>query len=354
MRCLNTRRLNERKSGELTSCSNSYRKDNVKYKLYKMATIVVLGGCGGMARYAVRFFLLEKYRPLISKLIIADLNIKGAQEFTRSLQDDRVETVRMDVCDNKALVALLETCEIVANFVGPFYKFASLVMSAAIEANCHYLDIMDDTQPTLDTLEFDAKMKAIDKIGIVGIGASPGLTNVLVRHAMNLLDRDSSTDVVISWGDCFNAERDGRLPPKPPQSWMSWLTEGVYVTYALLKTFYQRMTGRVPMAVSSHFVEMVRSNVKTWLDGKLSEKPALTPVRGLFFPNLAHTWNAYYVNHPENVTLGHAFPNLRSACNLLNLDSSDLNDLKSNIVKPLDEGSMSMATAALLLENVEN
>ena len=54
---------------------------------------------------------------------------------------------------------------------------------AAIEAGAHYLDICDDWEPTLDMLELGERARARGVTAVIGMGASPGLTNLLAMKA---------------------------------------------------------------------------------------------------------------------------------------------------------------------------
>ena len=78
--------------------------------------------------------------------------------------------------------------DVVINTVGPFFKFGPPVLEAAIECGCHYLDINDDWEPTVEMLKYndDASNKGVT--AILGMGASPGLTNMLGAAALKELD----------------------------------------------------------------------------------------------------------------------------------------------------------------------
>lgn len=71
------------------------------------------------------------------------------------------------------------------------------VLDACIEAGRDYLDICNDADTTGEMLARDAAARAAGVRALVGMGASPGLTNVLVRVGVEWLG--GADEVSISW-----------------------------------------------------------------------------------------------------------------------------------------------------------
>ena len=67
-----------------------------------------------------------------------------------------------------------------------------------IEAKKPYFDICDDWRPTLELLELSDKAKKAGITAIIGIGASPGLTNLMAVLAYNELDEVD--EIITGWG----------------------------------------------------------------------------------------------------------------------------------------------------------
>ena len=82
----------------------------------------------------------------------------------------------------------MEKVDVVINTVGPFYKYGPPVLESAIDRSCHYLDINDDWEPTLEMLQLHDKATSKSVTAILGMGASPGLTNMLGAAAIQELD----------------------------------------------------------------------------------------------------------------------------------------------------------------------
>jgi saccharopine dehydrogenase-like NADP-dependent oxidoreductase len=111
--------------------------------------VVVLGGAGGMARPAI-----ERAGRLdgIDEVVVADLDGDRAAAVAAAVGGPtRWEVV--DATDGAGLTALLDPADVVMNFVGPYYRFGVGPLRAAVDAGCHYLDVCDDWEPTLELLD---------------------------------------------------------------------------------------------------------------------------------------------------------------------------------------------------------
>ena len=155
--------------------------------------VLALGGSGGMGRYAVQS--LYKHSK-IKKIYVADINADAAKDFSSNFSD-KVESIGLDVTKHESLLEVMSQVDIAVNTTGPFFKFAEPILSAAIETNCHYFDICDDWEPTEKMFLLDDKAKNAGITAILGLGASPGLTNILAYMAM--LELDDISKVYTGW-----------------------------------------------------------------------------------------------------------------------------------------------------------
>lgn len=86
---------------------------------------------------------------------------------------------------------------LVANFAGPYHRTATAVLDACIDTGCDYLDICDEAHATLAMLARDEEARAAGIRALIGMGSSPGVTNVLVRAARDWLGE--ADEVSLSW-----------------------------------------------------------------------------------------------------------------------------------------------------------
>jgi len=153
-------------------------------------------GCGEMARPAIQD--LVKY-GVFSRLTVASRHPARAEAFLASLPPHRtrLETAAVDVLDRDALVRLMRGQDAVCNLAGPNYQNAVAIGRAAIGAGVPLVDVSDDWAATLELLDLHAEAVRAGITIVVGLGASPGITNVLARYGADKLDRVE--EVRTSW-----------------------------------------------------------------------------------------------------------------------------------------------------------
>lgn len=90
---------------------------------------------------------------------------------------------------------VLETTSLVINMAGPYYKTGFTILDAAIETKTNYLDICDDADITLPMLDRDARAERAGISALIGMGSSPGTTNILIRSAVDHLGPVDDVDI---------------------------------------------------------------------------------------------------------------------------------------------------------------
>ena len=144
--------------------------------------ILAIGSCGSMGRYAMR---AAQNFSSIDKIVIADIDKESAESFAATL-NQKVSAMQLDVNDGNALKKAMKDINIVVNTCGPYFKFAAPILKAAISSGCNYIDICDDWEPTIDMMQLDAEAKSAGISATIGLGASPGHTNLM--KVINALD----------------------------------------------------------------------------------------------------------------------------------------------------------------------
>ena len=239
--------------------------------------VLAIGGSGGMGRHAVS--LIQSFGSVL-EIIVADLNESSANSFAAEM-NSKVSAIGLDVNDTEAMRRAMQNVDIVINTSGPFYRFGVPILQAAINEGCNYLDICDDWEPTIKMLELDQLAKTAGVTAIVGLGASPGISNILALIAMQELDKVSS--VFTGW------DLGGAQPEEESSQ------EGLN-------------------AAMLHGIEQMTGKVQIYRDGAIELTRPLAPVP-VHYPGKS-TFKGYIFGHPEAVTFPHNYPTLTKSINL--------------------------------------
>ncbi|MEO3976623.1 saccharopine dehydrogenase NADP-binding domain-containing protein [Streptomyces sp. CAU 1734] len=249
--------------------------------------ILALGGPGAMGAVAVR---VAAGIPGVTEIVVADRRPEAARELVHRLAGSGVpmRPLRVDVTDAAALRAALEDADAVLNTVGPYYRFGMTVLRAAIAAGTHYLDICDDWEPTRRMLGLDREARAAGVCAVVGMGASPGVSNLLAARAAGRLDH--LQDLYTAWPVDVSSDRSrGDEQLVDPD-------------------------GR-PSAAAVHWMEQISGKAAVVSEGRLVHRRPLLPVTLTVAEGRSGT--AYTVGHPEPVTLHRSFRPAGESANLM-------------------------------------
>jgi saccharopine dehydrogenase-like NADP-dependent oxidoreductase len=162
-----------------------------------MAKVTVLGGCGAVGSVAVRTLVQSGD---FSEVVIGDWNVDKAQGMAAAL-GPAVSAVQCDARDSRSVRAAVEGSDVVLNCVGPFYSTVKPILNAVVEAGIDYVDVCDDVDVTLDILAMDEQVRQAGVAALIGMGSSPGLTNIIARMAAEmLLESVESIDIFHTHG----------------------------------------------------------------------------------------------------------------------------------------------------------
>ncbi len=163
-----------------------------------MSKVTVLGGCGAVGSVAVKTLIKH---PEFSEVVIADHNIEKAKSMAKESGGKRVTAAAFDALDVQSVKSAIQGSSVVLNCVGPFYNTVKPVLAAVLESGINYVDICDDVDVTLDILKMDAQAKKAGIGAVIGMGSSPGVTNLLGKLAAEqLLDETDSVDIFHTHG----------------------------------------------------------------------------------------------------------------------------------------------------------
>src|SRR5579883_3027950 len=151
-----------------------------------------------MGRITVRA-LAEDAR--VTQVTVAGLRQEAAERVVAWLGQGRekARAVACDVRDHDALVGQLRGAQVLLNATD--YPFNLDVMRAALAARVHYADLGGLFHMTRRQYELHDAFQEAGLTAVLGIGSTPGITNILARVAADQLDRVDRLDVRIGSGD---------------------------------------------------------------------------------------------------------------------------------------------------------
>ena len=144
-----------------------------------MSKILVLGGCGAVGSVAARTLANHE---AIERVVIGDVRKEEASKLAAEL-GPKASARRVDVLSSQDLEAALAEVDVVLNCTGPFYRFVKPVLDAALRLEMPYVDICDDVDVTEEILGWSERAEEAGVTALIGMGNSPGLTNLLALLA---------------------------------------------------------------------------------------------------------------------------------------------------------------------------
>jgi lysine 6-dehydrogenase len=230
---------------------------------------LVLGGAGAVCKETTRD--LAAFSDF-EEIVVADYNLEAVTRLVGSIGDERLKALFFNAEDEAAMVELFRGFDIVVN--GLPFKYDLPVNQACVEAGVNGLDLSSDDP------QFELHEQALKKdvLFVPGVGATPGITNMMVRRAADVLDRLDEVEIYFAAFRC--------LAPAP----------------GLLQTTLWEFNPE----------EAERSQVY-FQDGAWQATPPLTGEVAVCFHDQIGVQNVYYVPHDEANTLPRSFPTLRRA-----------------------------------------
>jgi saccharopine dehydrogenase-like NADP-dependent oxidoreductase len=228
---------------------------------------VLVLGCGEMGEKAIED--IYQYGPF-DEMGIGCRSLDKANTIITRLKGNpiRITAIPIDLNNDEALVALMKEYEVVVNCVGPNYKYEYPIARMAIAAKVNLVDINDDYETTLKMLELDEEARVAGITVVLGMGASPGVNNILVRAAADQLDEVDEIHT-------------------------AWV-----------------MSGADPggLALSYHLLYSLSRNALTFQDGRLLSVRSFVDGRErIDFPEPVGSMDVFHIGHPEPITLSRYF-----------------------------------------------
>ncbi|HZA81825.1 MAG TPA: saccharopine dehydrogenase NADP-binding domain-containing protein [Actinomycetes bacterium] len=232
--------------------------------------VVVVGGAGAMGRWTVRDLTESEG---VEQVVVADLDGSRAREAAGwaaaragSNGTARVAGMALDAADGQALRRALDGADVVCNCA--VHATNVPVMEACADTGTHYVDLGGLFHTTRRQLALHDRFVAAGVTAVVGMGGSPGTTNVLAALAGRGLEVVEEVEVRLGVADFAPS-----AAPVP-----------------------------VPYAIGTVLDEFAVPAM-TFRDGRLVEVPAMSEPEELDFPAPVGRVRVGHTLHSELATL---------------------------------------------------
>lgn len=159
--------------------------------------VIIIGGSGAMAQVVLRD-LLHFADPV--SVTLADLR-------PVAVHDPRVTSVVVDVKDEESTARLVDGHDVLLNCAT--YYLNLHVMRAALKARVPYADLGGLYHGTMKQFELQRDFVRADLPAVLGMGSTPGITNVMAGAMARKMDRVDELHVRVA---CQDQSASGPLP----------------------------------------------------------------------------------------------------------------------------------------------
>lgn len=270
--------------------------------------VLALGGAGDMGRAVLR--VVSEF-PEVERITVADIDAAAATTTATSL-GAKARTLELDVLDATGMDKALAEADVVLNTCGPFFRYGLTILKASIAAGKPYFDMCDDPEPTLGMFTHDRAARNNQTLAVIGLGATPGLTNLLALTAYRQLDEVERLYACWNVDGQIAAAEFGYEYRRTSAAYIHWMSQ---------------LTGDI---------SVYRSGART-LEKPLSGVTIRYPGRG--------KRQLYRCGQPEGVTLGRNFPELLDTGNLMVL-SGPLRIYLTALAGRVNSGKLNVEQAA--------
>jgi saccharopine dehydrogenase-like NADP-dependent oxidoreductase len=182
---------------------------------------------------------------------------------------NKVQMMELDASNTEAVARVIKAEKVETVMNCAWYQTNLAVMDACLKGGAHYTDLGGFFDTCLKQLEHDKDWKDAGLNATIGLGSTPGLTNVAGAAGFAKLDTVDTINIYCTWGNT--------LPVKEP-GWPGYS----------IRTVLDEFTQEPVM----------------WLDGKHVKQPVLSGETTVIMQEPIGKVTAYYVKHSEPATLG--------------------------------------------------
>jgi saccharopine dehydrogenase-like NADP-dependent oxidoreductase len=227
---------------------------------------LVLGASGQIGAYGVQDLVEFAKLDVIASSRKLD-NVKRAM--TDVKLGNKVQLMELDASNTEAVAKVIKAERVDTVMNCAWYQTNLAVMDACLKGGAHYTDLGGFFDTCLKQLDHDKEWKDAGLNATIGLGSTPGLTNVGAAAGSAKLDTVDTINIYCAWGNT--------LPVKEP-GWPGYS----------IRTVLDEFTQEPVM----------------WLEGKHVKQPVLSGETTVTMQEPIGKVVAYYVKHSEPATLG--------------------------------------------------
>jgi saccharopine dehydrogenase (NAD+, L-lysine-forming) len=181
--------------------------------------VAVLGAGGTIAPAIVRDLAASEE---VASMLLLDLDSARASAVAASFGDGKAAAAHADALDVAGLAAALDGVDVLVNTAS--YRVNLEAMRACLTAGCHYLDLGGLYWMTGRQLELSPEFERAERLALLGIGSSPGKTNVMARRAVLELGGEPVESIEVAAAGRDPEAGPGFSPPYALQTLIDELT----------------------------------------------------------------------------------------------------------------------------------
>ena len=154
---------------------------------------VAIFGCGGVGQCIAQDLAKSK---LVSRLVLADVNLRGPEFVKKRSKSDKIEIVKADGSNPDEVAKVAERVDILVNGTMPALNLK--IMEGGLKGGANYIDMATGDKefghPMFEDQEaFDKKYKDAGIFALCSMGIDPGTSDIFAKRAA---DRMESVDYV--------------------------------------------------------------------------------------------------------------------------------------------------------------
>jgi saccharopine dehydrogenase-like NADP-dependent oxidoreductase len=283
---------------------------------------LVLGASGQIGAMCVQDLVEMCKMDVIASSRSLDRTKKAVKDL--KVNPNMVTCIELDANDPKKLDAVMkkEKPDCVTNCA--WYQTNLGVMDVAVKNGVHYTDLGGFFDTCLKQLEHNKEWVNAGVNATIGLGSTPGMTNIAGAAGAKKLDSVDTIDIYCSWGNTLPVKEAG---------WPG------YSIRTVIDEFTQQ-----PVA---------------WLNGKHQAQPILSGEKDVIMPDPIGKVKSYYIKHSEPATMGKNLK-AKNVTFRIGFPATDLNTFKTLVqlgfanTKPLQTGGCAVSPLDYLTMMYQN